>query len=85
MKFREDYKMIFTMNPDIVVIPECENINRKPFIDVVYIRKWFRKPFIDIITTITWFRKPIIDILTTITWFRKPFIDIITTMICYIN
>ena len=28
MKFREDYKIIFPMNPDIVVIPECENINR---------------------------------------------------------
>ena len=28
MKFREDYKIIFPMNPDIVVIPECENINK---------------------------------------------------------
>ena len=28
MKFREDYKIIFPMNPDIVVIPECENIDR---------------------------------------------------------
>ena len=28
MKFREDYKIIFPMNPDIVVIPESENINR---------------------------------------------------------
>jgi len=31
MKFREDYKIIFSMNPDIVVIPECENINRIDF------------------------------------------------------
>ena len=28
MKFREDYKLIFPLNPDIVVIPECENINK---------------------------------------------------------
>jgi len=31
MKFREDYKLIFPMYPDIVVIPECENINRIDF------------------------------------------------------
>ena len=28
MKFREDHKIIFPLNPDIVIIPECENINR---------------------------------------------------------
>ena len=28
MKFREDYKKILPLNPDIVVVPECENPNK---------------------------------------------------------
>ena len=26
MKFREEYKLIFPMNPDIIVIQECEDL-----------------------------------------------------------
>ena len=40
MKFREDYKLIFPMNPDIVVIPECENINRIDFGSFSDKQKW---------------------------------------------
>ena len=28
MKFREDYKLIFPLNPDILIVPECEDIQK---------------------------------------------------------
>ena len=31
MKFREEYNLIFPMNPDIVVVPECEDIKKINF------------------------------------------------------
>jgi len=31
MKFREDFSEIFPLKPDILVIPECENIDEASF------------------------------------------------------
>lgn len=31
MKFREEYKLIFSLKPDLVVIPECEDLNSIDF------------------------------------------------------
>ena len=28
MKFREDYKLIFPLKPDILIVPECEDIQK---------------------------------------------------------
>jgi exonuclease III len=33
MKFREDHKLVFPLNPDIVVIPECEELDTVDFGD----------------------------------------------------
>ena len=31
MKFREEYKLIFPMNPDIIIIQECEDLRNIHF------------------------------------------------------
>ena len=31
MRFRKEYNLIFPLNPDIIVIPECEDINKIEF------------------------------------------------------
>ena len=39
MRFRKEYNLIFPLNPDIIVIPECEDINKIDF--DMFSKTWF--------------------------------------------